>query len=213
MYNGNADNMDRGHVMLKLFYASASPYARKVRVLISEKGIESSVALQSCLPFEKPVDLVALNPLSKVPCLVLEDGTALYDSPFICEYLDQLSAPELLPTIGQDRWVTLGRQALADGILDAGVSIRLESLRAETERSPAWITRQTEAIDRTLNSFEGAIASFGESITMAHISLGCALGWLDFRMPNHDWRKDRPQLSHWFSQISARPSMIATMPA
>ena len=159
MYNGNAENMDKGHVMLKLFYASASPYARKVRVLISEKGIESSVALQSCLPFEKPVDLVALNPLSKVPCLVLEDGTALYDSPFICEYLDQLSAPELLPPSGQDRWVTLGRQALADGILDAGVSVRLESLRAETERSPAWITRQTEVVDRSLNSFEGAIAS------------------------------------------------------
>jgi len=159
------------------------------------------------------VDLVALNPLSKVPCLVLEDGSALYDSPFICEYLDQLSAPGLVPASGPARWLTLGRQALADGILDAGVSIRLESQRTETERSAAWITRQTEVIDRTLNSFEDAIASFGESITMAHIALGCALGWLDFRLPNHDWRKQRPQLSHWFSQISARPSMIATKPA
>jgi glutathione S-transferase len=199
--------------MLKLFYASPSPYARKVRVLVAEKGIESRITLQSCLPFEKPVDLVALNPLSKVPCLVLEDGSALYDSPFICEYLDQLSAPGLVPASGPARWLTLGRQALADGILDAGVSIRLESQRTETERSAPWITRQTEVIDRTLNSFEDAIASFGESITMAHIALGCALGWLDFRLPNHDWRKQRPQLSHWFSQISARPSMIATKPA
>ena len=199
--------------MLKLFYSSVSPYARKVRVLVSEKSIESRIALQSCLPFEKPADLIALNPLSKVPCLVLEDGTALYDSPFICEYLDQLSAPELVPPSGPARWLTLGRQALADGILDAGVSVRLESQRAKTERSPAWITRQTEVIDRSLNAFEEAIASFGETLTMAHIALGCALGWLDFRMPTHDWRKERPQLSHWFSQISARPSMIATKPA
>jgi glutathione S-transferase len=199
--------------MLKLFYSSVSPYARKVRVLVSEKGLESRIALQSCLPFEKPADLVALNPLSKVPCLVLEDGSALYDSPFICEYLDQLSAPELLPPSGRARWLTLGRQALADGILDAGVSIRLEGQRPETERSPAWITGQTEVMDRTLSSFEGAIASFGETLTMAHIALGCALGWLDFRMPTYDWRKGRPQLAHWFSQISARPSMIATKPA
>jgi glutathione S-transferase len=199
--------------MLKLFYSSVSPYARKVRVPVSEKGIESHIALQSCLPFERPVDLVAVNPLSKVPCLVLEDGTALYDSPFICEYLDQLSGPELVPASGQARWLTLGRQALADGILDAGTSIRLEGQRAETERSPAWITRQTEVIDRSLNAFEAAIASFGESITMAHIALGCALGWLDFRMPTRDWRNERPQLSHWFSQISAWPSMIATKPA
>jgi glutathione S-transferase len=212
MYNRNTAS-ERGHVMLKLFYSSVSPYARKVRVLVSEKGIESRIILQSCLPFEKPVDLVALNPLSKVPCLVLEDGTALYDSPFICEYLDQLSAPELLPPNGRARWLTLGRQALADGILDAGVSILLEGRRDETERSPAWITRQTEVIDRTLNSFEDAIANFGETLTVAHIALGCALGWLDFRMPNHDWRKQRPRLSHWFSQISARPSMIATKPA
>jgi glutathione S-transferase len=92
--------------MLKLFYSSVSPYARKVRVLVSEKGIESRIALLSCLPFERPVDLVAVNPLSKVPCLVLEDGTALYDSPFICEYLDQLSAPELVPASGRARWLT-----------------------------------------------------------------------------------------------------------
>jgi glutathione S-transferase len=176
--------------MLKLFYSSVSPYARKVRVLVSEKGIESRITLQSCLPFERPVDLVAVNPLSKVPCLVLEDGSALYDSPFICEYLDQLSGPELVPPSGRARWLTLERQALADGILDAGTSIRLEGQRAETERSPAWITLQTEVMDRSLNAFEAAIASFGESITMAHIALGCALGWLDFRMPTGE-RGDR----------------------
>jgi glutathione S-transferase len=212
MYNSNTGN-DQGRVMLKLFYASVSPYARKVRVLIAEKGIENRITLQSCLPFEKPAELIALNPLSKVPCLVLEDGTALYDSPFICEYLDQMSAPELLPPGGPARWLTLGRQALADGILDAGSSNRLEGQRPETERSPGWIARQTEVMDRTLNSFEAAIAGFGERITMAHIALGCTLGWLDFRLPNHDWRKQRPQLSDWFGQISARPSMIATKPA
>jgi glutathione S-transferase len=190
-----------------------SPYARKVRVLVLEKRLGDRVAMQSCLPFEKPADLVALNPLSKVPCLVLEDGTALYDSPFICEYLDQLSAPGLLPAVGPTRWATLGRQALADGILDAGVSIRLERQRAEAERSPAWVTRQTEVIERTLNAFESAIIDFGERITLAHIALGCALAWLDFRMPDHDWRKRRPQLSDWFDKISERPSMLATRPA
>lgn len=199
--------------MLKLFYAPPSPYARKVRALILEKGIESSIVLQRCLPFDKPADLVALNPLSKVPCLVLEDGSALYDSPFICEYLDRLPGPELLPASGHARWATLGRQALADGILDAGISIRLESQRAETERSPGWIARQAEVIERALNAFEGAIGNFGDTITIAHIALGCALGWLDFRMPDHDWRRQRPQLSHWFGQMSERPSMMATRPA
>jgi glutathione S-transferase len=199
--------------MLKLYYSSVSPYARKVRVLIAEKGLEDRIALQSRLPFERPAELVALSPLSKVPCLVLEDGTPLYDSPFICEYLDRLFGPELLPANGPARWVALGRQALADGVLDAGVSIRQERARPESERSPSWITRQAEVIDRSLNAFEKAIADFGGSFSVGHIALGCALGWLDFRMPDHDWRAKRPGLARWFDQISARASMIATRPA
>jgi glutathione S-transferase len=199
--------------MLKLYYSSVSPYARKVRVLIAEKGLEARIDQQSCLPFERPADLMALNPLSKVPCLVLEDGTVLYDSPFICDYLDRLPGPELLPANGPARLVTLQRQALADGILDAGVSIRQEGNRIETERSPSWIARQAEVIDRSLNAFEKAVADFGENLTIGHVALGCALGWLDFRMPNHGWRTRRAGLARWFDEISARPSMMATRPA
>jgi glutathione S-transferase len=200
-------------MMLKLYYSTVSPYARKVRVVIAEKGLEDHIVQQSCLPFERPADLVAVNPLSKVPCLVLEDGTALYDSPFICEYLDRLVGPVLLPASGPERWVTLGRQALADGNLDAGVSIRQERARPESERSPSWIALQSDVIERSLNAFEKAVAEFGENLTIGHVALGCALGWLDFRMPNHGWRTKRAGLARWFDEISARASMMATRPA
>lgn len=198
--------------MLKLFFASPSPYARKVRVLIAEKGPTPSIEMIVRAPFEKPADLVALNPLSKIPTLVTDDGQILFDSPVIAEYLDGLGVPKLIPAVGRARWDALRRQALADGILDAGVSILLEGRRPEGERSSGWVQRQTEVIVRALDTCEGEIGSFGEVLTIGHVAVGCALGWLDFRMPTHDWRGMRPKLSAWFGQFERRPSMIATKP-
>jgi glutathione S-transferase len=198
--------------MPKLYFAPPSPYARKIRVLVAEKGLSAKVEMIARAPFEKPADLVALNPLSKVPTLVTDDGQVLYDSPVIADYLDTLAVPRLIPIDGRSRWDALRQQALADGILDAGVSVLLEGRRPEGERSPSWVARQTDAIDRSLDACEAEVGSLAATPTIAHIALGCALGWLDFRMPSHDWRGSRPKLARWFAVFSERPSMMATKP-
>jgi len=197
--------------MLKLFFASPSPYARKVRVLIAEKGPTPSIEMIVRAPFEKPADLVALNPLSKIPW---SQTTAKSSSIALLSPNTSMGwgVPKLIPAEGRARWDALRRQALADGILDAGVSILLEGRRPEGERSSGWVQRQTEVIVRALDTCEGEIGSFGEVLTIGHVAVGCALGWLDFRMPTHDWRGMRPKLSAWFGQFERRPSMIATKP-
>ena len=198
--------------MPKLYFATPSPYARKVRALILEKGLNAKVEMIARAPFDKPADLIALNPLSKIPTMTTDDGQTLFDSPVIAEYLDTLSAPRLIPTEGRSRWDALRRQALADGLLDAGVSIVLEGRRPESERSPGWVQRQTEVMVRALDAFEGEISRFGDGLTIGHIALGCALGWLDFRIPDHEWRSRCPRLAAWFAAFSQRPSMLATKP-
>jgi glutathione S-transferase len=198
--------------MRKLFFAAPSPYARKIRIIIAEKGLEAEIEMVARAPFEKPADLVALNPLSKIPTLVAEDGLVLFDSPVIAEYLDGISSPRLIPAEGRARWDSLRRQALADGMLDAGVSVLLEGRRPEGERSPGWVQRQTDAITRSLDAFEVEIGAFGEALTIGHVALGCALGWLDFRLPQYDWPNSHPRLAGWYSRFSQRPSMLSTMP-
>lgn len=191
--------------MNKLFCAATSPYARKVRVLIIEKGHESKVEVVVCAPFDRPADLLAHNPLSKVPTLVTDDNQVLFDSPVIAEYLDGLAAPRLIPPHGRPRWDALRRQALADGIIDAGVSM-------QGEHPPHWIHRKTEVIVRALDAFEAEIGEFGETLTIGHIALGCALGRLDFRMAAFDWRSGRTKLANWNEKFQCRPSMQMTRP-
>jgi glutathione S-transferase len=145
--------------------------------------------------------------------MATDDGQALFGSQVIAEYLDALSAPRLVPAEGRPRLDALRRQALADGILDAGVSIVLEGRRPESERSLGWVQRQTEVVVRALDAFEGEISRFGDGLTIGHIALGCALGWLDFRIPGHEWRSRCFRLAAWFAAFSQRPSMLATKPA
>jgi glutathione S-transferase len=192
--------------MSRLYYTIASPYARKVRVLLAEKGLGSKVEAVVCVPFDRPADLLAHNPLSKVPTLVTDDGLVLIDSPVIAEYLDGLAAPRLVPSGGRPRWDALRRQALADGISDAGISML-------GERPADWIRMKTEVIVRALDAFEAEIDQFGDALTIGHIALGCALGRLDFRMPALDWRNGRMRLTRWNDQFQSRPSMQATRPA
>jgi len=197
---------------MKLYYAPTSPYARKVRVAIAEKGL-MGIEQIAVTPFDLPPDLLAANPLSKVPALVLADGTALYDSPVICEYLDTLGTPnQLIPRTGQPRWTTLTRHALADGILDATFSIAIEiNRRPEHERSPSWISRWTDAINRSLSVLESDSASFDTAISLAHIGAGCALAYLDLRVSTLvDWRKGHPKLAAWQAVFAERPSMKST---
>lgn len=197
---------------MKLYFAPPSPFARKIRIIIAEKGLTSRFALEPRNPFDMPADVVAANPLSKVPTLVLDSGEVLYDSTVIAEYVDSLGGPKMIPEVGPARWSTLRWQSLADGILEAGQSIQLERRRPESERSPGWMQRQASTVGRGLDAAERDLDSLGSELTIGHVALGCALGWLEFRLPDLPWRPARPKLTGWEATFSARASMQATRP-
>lgn len=197
---------------MRLFYAPTSPFARKVRVLIAEKAI-GGIELVTVSPFDAPAELATSNPLSKVPALILDDGRALYDSPVICEYLDQTSGGTLMiPPSGDERWQVLRRQALADGMMETCLSLALEvNRRPENERSPSWIEHWCRTMRRSVDALEAEIGSFGASVDMGHIATACALAYLDLRAAEHlDWRAIRPELAAWFGEFSQRPAMLVT---
>jgi glutathione S-transferase len=200
--------------MMKLFYSAQSPFARKVRVLIAEKAI-ANVALITVSPFEKPPELLAVNPLSKVPSLLLDDGMVLYDSRVICEFLDSLDdSAHLIPAHGQSRWTALRRHALADGLMDTTLLLALEvNRRPEHERSPQWIDRWCTTIRQTVDALESEIEQLPEVVDISHIAIGCALAYLDFRAADHvSWRDHGPRLAKWFTGFEQRPAMQTTRP-
>lgn len=198
---------------MKLFYSPTSPYARKVRIVATERGLAGTIKMITATPFENPV-VAAANPLSKIPALVLNDGTALYDSPVICEYLDSLGeGPRLIPEGGDARWATLRLQALADGILDAAFSTVMEMRRPEPGRSDEWLQRWQASILRAVVAAAGEPATIAPDQNLGQIALACALGYLDFRLPGIDWRAAAPGLVPWFDVWSVRPSFAASVPA
>lgn len=198
---------------MKLFYANTSPYARKVRVVAAEKNLDGRIEAVLCNPFDESPELKAANPLSKIPSLVMDNGEALYDSPAICEYLDSLDPNNrLIPEKGPARWTVLRRHALADGILDAAFAIVMERRRPEGEQSPSWIERWSAAIGRSVDVLETEIASFPTETDLAHVSIGCALAYLDFRLPDQEWRTGHPETVKWFETFAERPSMKDTRP-
>ena len=160
--------------------------------------------------------LVADNPLGKIPCLVLDDGGALYDSRVICEYLDTLhQGARLFPAGGAERWEALRLQALADGIMDAALLTRYETfLRPEALRWTAWVDGQLDKVARALDRIEAVAApAFGARVDIGTITVACALGYLDFRFGSLDWRGSRPVIAAWYEGFAARPSMQATTPS
>lgn len=198
--------------MLQLRYSPTSPYVRKVLAIIHETGLQDEVSLIATNPHQEE-SLRAQNPLCKVPTLVLEDGTPLFDSPVIAEYLLALASnSDLLPLGGPARWGVLQLQALGDGICDAAVAIRMESLRPEGEKSPGFIKRQEAAIIAALDWLEGQARQL-EPITLGSLSIACALGYLDFRLADLGWRSGRPRLAAWYAAIETRPSLVETKPA
>ena len=200
---------------MELFYADLSPYARKARAVIHEKGLAGRVTLTAVNPYEIPERLNAANPLCKVPTLVLDDGSALFDSPVICEYLDVTgTGPRLLPAAGDERFDVLRRTALADGILDAAFNVACEvHRREEGERSQKWIQHWLAAIARSLDAVEAAIDDWPAEPDLAHLTLGCALGYLDIRLVGLlDWREGRPRTSAWYEAFARRPSMVESAP-
>ena len=198
---------------MQLYYAAASPFARKVRVLVREKGLQARVDEILVNPFANPEDLHAVNPLGKIPALLLSDGTALFDSPVICEYLDTISgAPRLLPKEGEKRWQVLCMQALADGIMDSAVAMIYESRRPETLRSTEWQQRRQQSILRSIRVLDDDSSLLSGAVNIGSIAVACALGYLDFRLPDIDWRQDHPQVATVYAGLSNLPGMQATPP-
>ena len=165
-------------------------------------------------PVNRNNDIARDNPLVKIPTLVLDDGSSLYDSPVICEYLDHLSgAPRFFPAAGPARWTALRRQALCDGLMDAAILLRYEqALRPEALRWPEWIAGQTAKVTGALDALEGEVGSFGTDFDIGHIACACALGYLDLRFGQMGWRTGRARLATWFETVSQRPSLAATLP-
>lgn len=199
---------------MKLRFSPASPFVRKVSVTLIETGLEDRVERIPTNVWDPATDITEANPLGKIPTLITDDGEALYDSPVICEYLDGLhDGPKLFPADGPARWRALRLQALGDGMADAGVLTRLEGRRPEEFQYDKWVERQTAAIFRAMDTLEAdADGLAGDEPTIGHIAVGCALGWVDFRLPDLDWRPDRPALAEWFEAFSERPSMVRTAP-
>jgi glutathione S-transferase len=197
---------------VKLFYSPASPYARKVLACAITRDIDSRIEKLPCNPNESPPELLAVNPLSKVPCLVTDDGLALFDSPVICEYLDSRGdALPMFPGQGPARWRALKFQAMGDGILDASVPRRWEMLKPAEAARGAWIARQKAAVDRTLDALEAdpphRIPDIGS------IAVACALGYLDFRFAAQPWRPEHPKLAAWFEAFAENPGIAQTVPS
>ncbi len=197
---------------MKLYFSHASPYARKVRMTAIEVGLLDQTTLEVTDAWSATEGLPDDNPLCKVPTLVLDDGTALFDSPVICEYLDHLGGGSLFPPAGPARWRALRLQALADGLCDAAVARRLETMRPETLRSEAWIARQTTAMVRACDALESWAGDFSGSVTIGGLAVATALGYLDLRFAGDNWRAGRPGLAAWFDEAAKRPSFQTTKP-
>lgn len=201
---------------MKLWYSPPSPFARKARAAAIELGLagrieEIRVAVAPNRPNE---EFARSNPLIKIPALETDAGTVLYDSRVICEYLDALAGgARLFPAGGDARWDALRRQALADGILDAGILRRYElALRPEALRWDEWLAGQQRKVELGLDAAEREAGGWGDAFDIGHLTLACALGWLDFRFAEQNWRGSRPALAAWFARAGARPSMTQTPP-
>ncbi|MEW6695234.1 MAG: glutathione S-transferase N-terminal domain-containing protein [Pseudomonadota bacterium] len=203
---------------LKLIGSLTSPYVRKVRIVMAEKKLDFQ--FEQADPWAADSTVPDANPLGKVPCLVMEGGEAVFDSRVIVEYLDTLSpVGKLIPASGRERAEVKTWEALADGVLDAAVSARMEQVwsgRAPHERSQAWVDRQMAAAQRALKAMSLGLGDrahcHGIHLTLADIAVGVALGYLDFRFPAVDWRSAYPNLARLHERLSQRPSFQDTLP-
>ena len=199
---------------MKLFYSPASPFVRKVRLAASLRGISNQIELVATNTMDSPPDLLAANPLSKIPALVRDNGATLFDSPVICEYLDTVGdAAPLFPASGEARWTALRLQALADGMMDAAVVAVYEGRRPTEDARSANIARQKAAIARALDLAEAEADALEGAWTIGSVTLVAALGYLDFRLGADNWRTGRPRLAAWYERVSAEPLIAESAPA
>jgi glutathione S-transferase len=199
---------------MKLHWSPRSPFVRKVMIVAHERGlVERITCVRTIAATAKPhAELMKDNPLSKIPTLVLDDGTVLYDSPVICEFLDALEgAPKLFPVAPAPRLIALRRQALGDGFLDLLVLLRDE--KARPQRSDAHLASAAARKIAVLDHLEGEAEAIAETpFDIGHIAIGCSLSYLDFRYADEDWRRHHPRLARWHATFASRPSAQATEP-
>lgn len=204
---------------MKLIGSPASPYVRKVRIVMAEKKLDYQFVVENVWADDTTIS--ASNPLGKVPCLVMEGGEAVFDSRVIVEYLDTLSpVGKLIPPQGRERAEVKTWEALADGVMDAGMLARMEAIwahRADNERCQAWIDRQMGKIEASLKSMSQGLGDkpfcSGIHLSLSDIAVGCALGWLEFRFPELDWRAEHPNLARLLDKLMQRPSFAETRPS
>lgn len=202
---------------MKLIGSTTSPFVRKVRIVMAEKRLDYTLIEEDVWRVDTTIQ--QSNPLGKVPCLLMEDSAALFDSRVIVEYLDTLTpVGKLLPGSGRERAGVKSWEALADGVLDAAILVRLErSLRMPEQQSPDWIARQMGKVEAGLKAMAADYADtpfcVGNQFTLADVAVGSALGWLSFRFPEIAWREHHPNLERLFERLSERPSFKDTAPA
>jgi glutathione S-transferase len=208
-------NYPKRRVAVKLCYAAASPFVRKVMVVLHETGQLGDVEIMevSTTPVAPSGDVSARNPLSKIPALELADGATLYDSRVICAYLDDRAGAGLYPT-GAARWATLTLEATADGIMDAAVlAVYERRIRPEDKQFDDWVEAQWGKVAGGLAALNTKwMDHLNRPMDMGHIAVACALGYLDFRHGDRDWRQSNDALAGWFDSFESRGSMIATGP-
>jgi glutathione S-transferase len=200
---------------MKLIGSLTSPYVRKVRIVMAEKKLDYRFEIENVWSPETKIQIY--NPLGKVPCLVMDDGGALFDSRVIVEYLDTLSpVARLIPQSGRDRAAVKCWEAIADGVLDACVTVAKENLRPEQQRSPEWIERQYSKIHAGLDAMNKSLGDhaycMGVNYSLADVAVGCALGYLDLRFASLDWRGGHQNLARLYDKLVARPSFVDTAP-
>jgi glutathione S-transferase len=203
---------------MKLIGAVTSPYARKVRVVMAEKKLDYQFILEDV--WSAQTTIAHSNPLGKVPCLIMEGGEALFDSRVIVEYLDTLSpVGKLIPSVGRERAEVKTWEALADGLCDAAILVRLERTwagRKAKERSEAWIERQMAKVHGSLKAMSQGLGErpycAGTHFSLADVAVGCALGYLDFRFAQIDWRSDYANLAKLQGKLAAKASFMDTQP-
>jgi glutathione S-transferase len=200
---------------MKLIGSLTSPYVRKARIVMAEKKLDYQFELEDV--WDEGTTIQSFNPLGKVPCLVMEDNGSLFDSRVIVEYLDTLSpVSRLIPPHGRDRAAVKCWEAIADGVLDACVTVVKEEQRPALQQSPDWIKRQRDKIMASLTAMDASLGShaycMGINYSLADIAVGCALGYLDLRFAHLKWRAEHHNLTRLFDKLAARSSFIETLP-
>ncbi len=197
---------------MKLYISNTSPYARKCRALIIEKGLEGRIEIEESAPLDNRDALQSTNPLGKVPALERDRGPALMDSPLICEYIDSLNDENWIPSSGESRILVLRQQAIADGLMDITIGRRIEMMRDEKLQWDFWKDRWEAAIERTLIQLNEERGQFERSVDLGALSVAVSLGYLDLRYAELDWRGRFPDLGAFYERWAQRQSFKLTEP-